>query len=464
MASLYDDWLDARARLAQDAAPPPASVAPAPVSTHAPAPATDAIGRRLRHGGWTPDRRRAFLQAVAAGATVTDACRAVGLTTASAYALRDRADGAAFALGWAAANLRAREPLADALLTRAVNGQVEWRANAHGERVERFRYDNGLATRMLARLDRDAAADGPVAAAAARIVAGEFDAYLDALGRDEGPARAGLFLAARAGEAAGDLDPVRALARADRFARVGAALPGEVDMADLDLTARADWTADQWRRADAAGLLRADPEQDAEPEAPAPSFGDQEGQLVTDDDQEKPVWWDEDLAEWRTSFPPPSDFVGREEGSWEEGDYSRELSDAEHRAVAVPLLRQQLAELAAAEAERDGWFAAASADLDPPGEVVGEDKWLNSPESAPLVDRDTPPADKPDSAGPLDTASEMVATDGHTLVTPALRPGCACSFSAEQGVAPDHSRYGDPADQAERAAVPPPRVREGGLG
>jgi hypothetical protein len=61
----------------------------------------------------------------------------------------------------------------------------------------RHRYDNSLATRMLARLD--AQADDPAAGPAhraARMVAQEFDTLLDLLARDAGPARAALFLAA----------------------------------------------------------------------------------------------------------------------------------------------------------------------------------------------------------------------------------------------------------------------------
>jgi hypothetical protein len=63
------------------------------------APALDAAGRGLRHDGWTPERQHAFLSALAEGQTVERACRLVGLTVSSAYALRRRAAGAAFALG-----------------------------------------------------------------------------------------------------------------------------------------------------------------------------------------------------------------------------------------------------------------------------------------------------------------------------------------------------------------------------
>ena len=82
-------------------------------------------GRAQRLDGWTPDRQRDFLMAVSEGHTVEAACRIVGLSVASAYALRRRAGGSAFAIGWQAACLHARERLADILLSRAIAGQLE---------------------------------------------------------------------------------------------------------------------------------------------------------------------------------------------------------------------------------------------------------------------------------------------------------------------------------------------------
>jgi hypothetical protein len=81
--------------------------------------------RAQRYDGWTPDRQRAVLEGVAGGHIVDSACRLVGMAPSSAYALRRRAAGAAFAFGWRAANLFAREKVADTLLARAIDGQVE---------------------------------------------------------------------------------------------------------------------------------------------------------------------------------------------------------------------------------------------------------------------------------------------------------------------------------------------------
>lgn len=231
----------------------PRSAAAQPPVRHGPSPAA----AHARRDGWSPKRQRTFLEAIAEGSTVGEACAHVGLSPASAYALRRRAAGASFRLGWDAANLLARDKVADTLLARAIEGQTE--TYTRGDAVfTRHRYDNRLATAMLARLDRLAEdAQGPVPQAA-RLVAQEFDAFLDLVERDEGPARTGLFVGARVagdGVAWGDIDPVLALARADRYLRGHAGMAGEVDISDLDPARRAQWSADQWARADAAGLI-----------------------------------------------------------------------------------------------------------------------------------------------------------------------------------------------------------------
>jgi hypothetical protein len=230
------------------------------------APTTPTTTRAQRHDGWTPDRQRAFLEAVADGHSVEAAARSVGLSAASAYAFRRRAAGAAFALGWDGARLLARETVVDVLMQRVIDGQEERVTRPDGSEIVRFRYDNRLASTMLARLDRYA--DGLAATDAgrtARLAAQDFDAYLDLVGRDAGPARVALFLRARDLDNGGEqriakargpaLEPLAALARADRYARTGAGLASEIDTADLDPERRADWTADQWSRAEAAGLV-----------------------------------------------------------------------------------------------------------------------------------------------------------------------------------------------------------------
>lgn len=328
-----------------------------------------------RHDGWTPHRQRDFLTALARGFSVSNACNVVGMSRQSAYALRESARGATFALGWNAALLRARDVLADELMDRALNGVRETVTNADGEvTVTRHRQDNGLAWRMLNRLDKRAdAACTDTGAAAARLAAADFEQLLDLIGHNAAPARAGLFLAARieraGAEAAGEdeLAPIRTLARADRWLRTHADVATPLDTADLDPARRADWTAAQWARAEAAGLVQLAPP----PAEPAAADTGEMCQLrqpdpihPIDDSDVEPVWWDEMDACWKTDFPPPDDFLGEQHGSYGSEDYWRRLDDAEVTAVTTALQAEVDATLPAAIAEREAWFAQCLADAE----------------------------------------------------------------------------------------------------
>lgn len=220
-----------------------------------------------RHEGWTPDKQRCFLEALSEGHNVIRSCAIVGLSKQSAYALRNSPRGQSFALGWDAAVLKARDALADDLMDRAFNGVRDTVTRDDGSIITRHRHDNRHAMAVLNRLDRMAdAAKGPGIAAAARLIAVDFAQYLDLIGRDGGPARAGAFLAARS-EPAGedDLAPIRALARADRWLRTHTDIAEPLDTADLDPAERAGWTAEQWARAEAAGLVALAPEPQKNP-------------------------------------------------------------------------------------------------------------------------------------------------------------------------------------------------------
>ena len=324
-----------------------------------------------RADGWTPERQRSFLEFVAAGHTVDSACRCVGLSPQSAYAFRARAAGAAFAIGWHAAHLLQRQKLADALTARALDGQTVTTTRADGTTVERHFFDNRLATTMLARADRLAAGDAPDRfgeGQAARLAAGEWERFLDIVAaptgsEGSGPAQAGQFLALRRDDAdsPGDAAAIDRLARADRYGRTGKGLPAEIDTADLDLAARAGWTAEQWSRAEAAGLLQIaapaaanDDEQagDPDPQLPQHSLPDR---YQTDFDA--PVWWDEPSEAWRTRFPPPDDFEGEEEHDYGHPDYERALTAEEEDRVEAGCHDTEAERHAAETAERAAFFA-----------------------------------------------------------------------------------------------------------
>lgn len=86
-------------------------------------PAFVPVTLRARADGWTLDRQRAFLAKLAATGSVRAAAQAAGLSRASAYRLRARADAGAFADAWSAALVR--PPCPRAALVRA-QAQALW--------------------------------------------------------------------------------------------------------------------------------------------------------------------------------------------------------------------------------------------------------------------------------------------------------------------------------------------------
>ncbi|HVI99422.1 MAG TPA: hypothetical protein VM657_10185 [Sphingomonas sp.] len=400
--------------------------------------------RAQRYDGWTPDRQRAFLEAIAEGHTVGSACAQVGMAPSSAYALRRRAAGAGFALGWRAANLLAREKVADTLLARAIDGQVETVTRPDGSTYSRHRYDNRLASTMLARLDRFADKEaGEATHHAARLVAAEFDGFLDLIEKDQGPARTGLFLAARIGDADPDLGAVQALARADRWLRTGNGVATEVDTHDLDPGARATWTAEQWVRAEAAGLVAFTAPSDPARHSPlSPLHPDPDGE---EEDETLPVWWCDYADEWRTHFPPPVDFCGMEVGTFGDSDYERTLSNEERALVEAPHEAETAARRITEGRARDAWFAALAEEL-APDEV---DPDAPDPDALDPVDAlDDPgafaPADAPDAA---DRERDAIASD----------PAPSCDIPAPDCPADDGAIRAAPASsRADSGNVPAP--------
>ncbi len=393
---------DAPSQTAPDHPAPP-QADPAAQADNAPRAYIPATPTRYtqRSDGWTPDRQRGFLERIAEGATVDEASASVGLSPGAAYTLRRRAAGAAFALGWDAAKLVARPIVAETLFLRAIGGQTERVTRPDGEVIERHRYDNRLAMSLLNRLDRHADAT-ETTNAATRMVAAEFDAFLDIIGRDAGPARAGLFLGERleadvmglgAGAGAGleareaAMAPILALARADRWLRSAAGVASGIDIADLDPAARADWTAEQWSRAEAAGLLRLAPEPVPEPSrepasalngkpaaetppysAPAPASAPASALPVLHSELEDgrsadcPVWYDHVAEGWRTCFPPPTEYFGAEDGVFGDDDYSRECSDEEAIILDAPHDLETAERVVSEGADRDAWFVVYAVD------------------------------------------------------------------------------------------------------
>ncbi len=82
------------------------------------------VPTKARHDGWTAARQFRFIDILAATRSITRACRAVGMSTVTAYALRKRPGAESFAKAWDAAVAlapdltRARSPRAAQRLAR----------------------------------------------------------------------------------------------------------------------------------------------------------------------------------------------------------------------------------------------------------------------------------------------------------------------------------------------------------
>jgi hypothetical protein len=106
-----------------------------------------------RADGWTAEKQRAFIEALADSGSVPAAARAVGMGVEGAYRLRRRADAADFAAAWDAAYGMMTRRLADAAFARAIHG-VRNPVFFQGELVgERIQYDERLTRFLLERHD-----------------------------------------------------------------------------------------------------------------------------------------------------------------------------------------------------------------------------------------------------------------------------------------------------------------------
>ena len=85
----------------------------------------DLVPVKHRHDGWTAERQRAFLAALAETGCVSEACAEVGITPRSAYRLRDRSDAKAFRLAWVHAQTMAVTRLTAIAFERAIHGSTE---------------------------------------------------------------------------------------------------------------------------------------------------------------------------------------------------------------------------------------------------------------------------------------------------------------------------------------------------
>lgn len=104
---------------------------------------------RARHDGWRPLKQLTYIQVLAETGCVAEAAKAVGMSVASAYALRRRPDAASFREAWDIALDYGVGRLADAALGRAIHG-VAQPVFHNGEQVgERRKFDEKLTMFLL---------------------------------------------------------------------------------------------------------------------------------------------------------------------------------------------------------------------------------------------------------------------------------------------------------------------------
>ena len=139
---------------------------------------TSQLPAPIRRDGWTPDRIATFLETLADTGIVAEACRAVGKSRDTAYALHNR--DPLFAAAWRAALIHARAQVADGLLERSITGTVEHYYRDGVLVGERRHYESWLGLAVLKRLDRQAEEDRANAALSARMAA-DWTVTLDAL-------------------------------------------------------------------------------------------------------------------------------------------------------------------------------------------------------------------------------------------------------------------------------------------
>jgi hypothetical protein len=77
---------------------------------------------RSRYDGWTPERQRQFIMALAVVGSVDAAAKMISISRKSAYNLRSRPEAKSFARAWDIAISAGRARLFDYMMDRAING------------------------------------------------------------------------------------------------------------------------------------------------------------------------------------------------------------------------------------------------------------------------------------------------------------------------------------------------------
>lgn len=112
---------------------------------------------RARHDGWTAERQRAFIAALAETGVVATAAKAVGMGVTSAYNLRRRPHAESFAAAWDLVEEMAADRALAFVVDRALHGTTTprfYRGRFNGATHHRF--ETRLALAALRAVDRRA--------------------------------------------------------------------------------------------------------------------------------------------------------------------------------------------------------------------------------------------------------------------------------------------------------------------
>jgi hypothetical protein len=111
---------------------------------------------RSRHDGWSAERQRAFIAALARTGVVATAARTVGMGVTSAYNLRRRVGAESFARTWTLVETEARDRAFALVADQAISGVTQPRFYRGRFVGTAHRYETRLALAALRAADRAA--------------------------------------------------------------------------------------------------------------------------------------------------------------------------------------------------------------------------------------------------------------------------------------------------------------------
>ncbi|WP_260599626.1 hypothetical protein [Sphingomonas endolithica] len=113
------------------------NLTPTPRDQRPPLPVFTPVPRKYRYDGWTAERQRAFIEALADTGSVTAAAQRINMSTEGAYYLRRQPGAEGFRAAWESALDHGVQCLTDIAIDRALNGVPVpqfWRGEQVGEK------------------------------------------------------------------------------------------------------------------------------------------------------------------------------------------------------------------------------------------------------------------------------------------------------------------------------------------